>query len=321
MFEITAATIAGGIILAGLGLAQQPQNYDNVQEHVLPVQGNVYMMVGAGGNTTVSVGKDGVLIVDTQFAPMVPKMLAEIKKLSDKEIRYIINTHVHGDHTGGNEGLAKAGAIIVGGNFAGQVGETATAGIIAHENVLNRMSGPQPNNAPALPFGMLPTDTYFTASKEVFFNGEAIQVLHQPNAHTDGDSIVFFRRSDVVATGDIFTPGRYPGIDLDRGGSINGLVNALNRIIEITIPADKQEGGTYVIPGHGHLCDEADVVEFRDMATIVRDRVQDMVKKGMTLAQVKDAKPTLDYDPLYGQANGSTDRFVEAVYKSLSAKK
>jgi cyclase len=315
------ATIAGGIGLATLSIAQQPQNYDNVQEHVLPVQGNVYMMVGAGGNTTLSVGKDGVLIVDTQFAPMVPKMLAEIKKLSDKEIRYIINTHVHGDHTGGNEGLAKAGAIIVGGNFAGQVGETATAAIIAHENVLNRMSGPQPNNAPALPFGMLPTDTYFTGSKEVFFNGEAVQVLHQPNAHTDGDSIVFFRRSDVVATGDIFTPGRYPGIDLDRGGSINGLVNALNRIIEITIPADKQEGGTYVIPGHGHLCDEADVVEFRDMATIVRDRVQDMVKKGMTLAQVKDAKPTLDYDPLYGQANGSTDRFVEAVYKSLSAKK
>ena len=146
-------------------------------------------------------------------------------------------------------------------------------------------------------------------------------MLHQPNAHTDADSIVFFRRSDVVAAGDIFTPGRFPGIDLDRGGSINGLINGLNHIIEITIPADKQEGGTYVIPGHGHLCDEADVVEYRDMATIVRDRVQDMIKKGMTLAQVKDAKPTLDYDPLYGQANGATDRFVESVYKSLGAKK
>jgi cyclase len=318
---IASASIVVGLVAAGLSYAQQPQNFDNVQEHILPVQGNIYMMVGAGGNTTLSVGKDGVLIVDTQFAPMVPKMLAEIKKLSDKPIRYIINTHVHGDHTGGNEALAKAGGTIVGGNFAAQVGESATAGIIAHENVLNRMSGPQPNKAPALPFAMYPTDTYLSGSKEVFFNGEAIQVLHQPNAHTDGDSIVFFRRSDVVAAGDIFTPGRYPGIDLDRGGSINGLINGLNHIIEITIPADKQEGGTYVIPGHGRLCDEADVVEYRDMATIVRDRVQDMVKKGMTLAQVKDAKPTLDYDPLYGQANGATDRFVEQVYKSLSTKK
>ena len=318
---IAAASIVIGLVAVGLSYAQQQQNFDNVKEHILPVQGNVYMMVGAGGNTTLSVGKDGVLIVDTQFAPLVPKMLAEIKKLSDKPIRYIINTHVHGDHTGGNEALSKAGGTIVGGNFAAQVGESPTAGIIAHENVLNRMSGPQPNNAPALPFAMLPTDIYITGSKEVFFNGEAIQVLHQPNAHTDGDSLVFFRRSDVVAAGDIFTPGRFPGIDLDRGGSINGLINGLNHIIEITIPADKQEGGTYVIPGHGHLCDEADVVEYRDMATIVRDRVQDMIKKGMTLAQVKDAKPTLDYDPLYGQANGATDRFVESVYKSLSAKK
>ena len=318
---IAAASTVVGLVAAGLSYAQQQQNLDNVQEHIFPVQGNIYMMVGAGGNTTLSVGKDGVLIVDTQFAPMVPKMLAEIKKLSDKPIRYIINTHVHGDHTGGNEALSKAGGTIVGGNFAAQVGESAPAGIIAHENVLNRMSGPQPNNAPALPFAMYPTDTYLTGSKEVFFNGEAIQVLHQPNAHTDGDSIVFFRRSDVVAAGDIFTPGRFPGIDLDRGGSINGLINGLNHIIEITIPADKQEGGTYVIPGHGHLCDEADVVEYRDMATIVRDRIQDMIKKGMTLAQVKDAKPTLDYDPLYGQANGATDRFVEQVYKSLSARK
>jgi cyclase len=321
--RVVVTRVLPGLVLglAGLSYAQQAQNLDNVQEHILPVQGNIYMMVGAGGNTTLSVGKDGVLIVDTQFAPLVPKMLAEIKKLSDKPIRYIINTHVHGDHTGGNEALSKAGSIIVGGNFEQQVGDNAAASIIAHENVLTRMSGPQPNNAPALPFAMLPTDTYLSGSKEVFFNGEAIQVLHQPNAHTDGDSIVFFRRSDVVAAGDIFTPGRFPGIDLDRGGSINGLINGLNRIIEITIPADKQEGGTYVIPGHGRLCDEADVVEYRDMATIVRDRVLDLIKKGMTLAQVKDAKPTLDYDPLYGQAKGATDRFVEQVYKSLSGKK
>ena len=142
-------------------------------------------------------------------------------------------------------------------------------------------------------------------------------------ARSDGDSVVFFRRSDVVSTGDIFTPGGYPVVDIERGGNINGLIASLNRIIEITIPADKQEGGTYVIPGHGRICDEADVVEYRDMATIIRDRVQDMVKKGMTLEQVKAAKPTFDYDPLYGATTGfwTTDKFVDAVYASLAPKK
>ncbi len=307
--------------LAGLIYAQQQRNFDNVEEHMLPVQGNVYMMVGAGGNSAVSIGKDGVLVVDTQFAPLVPKMIAEIRKLTDKPIRMIINTHYHGDHTGGNEALSKAGGIIVGGNFAGQVAQNSPAAILAHENVLNRMSGPQPNNGPALPFGMLPTDTYFTNQKDEFFNGEAVQLIHPPNAHTDGDTMVFFRRSDVLATGDIFTPGGYPVVDIPGGGSINGLIAALNRIIDITVPAEKQEGGTYVIPGHGRLCDEADVVEYRDMATIIRDRIQDAIKKGQTLDQVKAAKLTRDYDPLYGSTTGfwTTDKFVEAVYNSLSA--
>jgi cyclase len=301
---------------------QQP-NFDNVVEHMLPVQGNVYMMVGAGGNSTVSIGKDGVLVVDTQFAPLVPKMVAEIKKLTDKPIRMIINTHYHPDHVGGNEALSKAGGIIVGGNFAGQVSQNSPAAIFAHENLLNRLSGPQPNNAPPLPFGMLPTDTYFTNQKDEFFNGEAVQLIHPPNAHTDGDTIVFFRRSDVISTGDIFTPGGYPVVDINGGGTINGLIAALNRIIDLTVPAEKQEGGTYVIPGHGRLCDEADVVEYRDMATIIRDRFQDAIKKGMTLEQVKAAKLTRDYDPLYGSTTGfmTTDRFVEIVYNSLSAKK
>jgi len=320
-----AATAAAALLaLAGITYAQQQQNFDNVVEHVLPVQGNVYMMVGAGGNTTVQAGNDGVLIVDTQFAPLAPKIEAEIKKLSDKPVRYIINTHYHGDHTGGNEALGKMGARIAGGNFAGNLTDAANgADILAHENVLNRMSGKQPNGAPNLPFAMLPTDTYFTASKDIFFNGEAVQLIHAPNAHTDGDTMVFFRRSDVISAGDIFTPGGYPVVDSNGGGSINGLVAALNRIIDLTVPADKQEGGTYVIPGHGHLCDEADVVEYRDMATIIRDRFEDAIKKGMTLEQVKAAKLTRDYDPLYGATTGfwTTDRFVEAVYKSLSEKK
>src|SRR5262249_34931844 len=154
---------------------------------------------------------------------------------------------------------------------------------LAHENVLKRISAP----AAAVPFRAWPTDTYFTAEKDLFFNGEAIQMLHQPAAHTDGDSIIFFRRSDVIAAGDLFTPGNYPVVDLQRGGNIQGLIAGLNRIIQIAIPAEKQEGGTMIVPGHGRLCDQADVVEYRDMATIIRDRVQDMIKKGMTLEQVK----------------------------------
>ncbi|MEQ1885421.1 MAG: MBL fold metallo-hydrolase [Bryobacteraceae bacterium] len=318
------------VVLAGLalfgtlsvrhGFAQQNQNFDNVPVQVLPVQGNVYMLSGAGGNITLQAGKDGVLLVDTSFASMAPKILAAIKGITNRPLRYIINTHVHGDHTGGNEVLSKAGSTIAGGNFAGTTSDIGnTASIIAHERVQQRMT----EQKPPLAFGMLPTNTYFTASKEVFFNGEAIQVLHQPNAHTDGDSVVFFRRSDVVSTGDLFTPGGYPVVDIERGGNINGLIASLNRIIEITIPAEKQEAGTYVIPGHGRLCDEADVVEYRDMATIIRDRVQDMVKKGMTLDQVRAAKPTRDYDPLYGATTGfwTTDKFVDAVYAGLAPKK
>ena len=180
----------------------------------------------------------------------------------------------------------------------------------------NRKVAPTPQNA-------WPTETYFNAFHDIYFNNEGIQMIHIPDAITDGDSIVFFRRSDVVSTGDIFMTTNYPIIDLQNGGSINGIIDALNFILDLTIPADKQEGGTMVIPGHGRLCDEADVVEYRDMVTIIRDRIQDMVKKGMTLEQVKAAKPTRDYDPLYGSTTGfwTTDMFVEAAYKSLSTKK
>jgi glyoxylase-like metal-dependent hydrolase (beta-lactamase superfamily II) len=310
------------LALGGYIYAQQQQpDFSKIEEHVLHVQGNVYMMVGAGGNSTVQVGKDGVLVVDTQFAPMVDKMVAEIRKLSDKPVRYIINTHVHGDHIGGNEALAKAGAIIVGGNFAGQVAADSGAAILAHENVLTRMSAPPAQGQPAIAFAAFPTDTYFNDSKDVFFNGEAVQLIHPRNAHTDGDTIVFFRRSDVISAGDLFTPGGFPNADMTRGGSISGVIAALNHIIELTVPAEKQEGGTYVIPGHGRLCDEADVVDYRDMATIIRDRFQDAIKKGMTLDQVKAAKLTRDYDPLYATNEAAIDRFVTNTYNSLAAKK
>ena len=239
--------------------------------------------------------------MDTSYAQLSDKILAEIRKLSNKPIRYIINTHVHADHVGGNENLAKIGNTIAGGNVGNNAPTGAT--IIAHENVLNRMSAPTGTVAP-FPFAAWPTDTYFTKQKEVYFNNEAVVIMHQPAAHTDGDSIVFFRRSDVVSTGDIFVTTSYPVIDQQRGGSINGIIKSLNVLLDLAIPKDKQEGGTYIIPGHGRLCDEADLLEYRDMVTIIRDRIEDLVKKGRTLEQVKAAKPTLDYDGRYGADSG-----------------
>jgi cyclase len=260
------------------------------------------MLVGGGGNITVQAGKDGILLVDTGLAPLAPKIVAALRTISDGPVRYIVNTHVHPDHTGGNEALAKLGKDNPPPTFPR---------IIAHLAVQERIAAaPSGNEAPAL----WPNDTYSTPYKDLSFNNEAIVVYHIPAAHTDGDSIVFFRRSDVVSAGDIFAPGRYPFIDLERGGTVQGIINGLNKILEIAVPLKYQEGGTYVIPGHGRLCDEADVVEFRDMVTIVRDRVQDLIKKGMSLEQVKAAKPSLDYDTQY---SGSPDAFVEAVYKSL----
>ena len=280
------------------------------------VRDGIYMLVGAGGNTTVHVGEDGVLVVDTKLATASDALLAAIRRISDKPIRYVINTHWHADHVGSNELVAKSGSTIAGGNVSGAIADAGEgAAVIAHENVLVRMSGQE--NAP--PFEAWPTDTLFTPRKDVFFNGEAIEILHQPAAHTDGDTVVFFRRTDVVSTGDVFTTTGYPVIRPEDGGGIDGVIAALNRIIEITVPEEKQEGGTLVIPGHGRLCDEADVVEYRDMVTIVRDRIKSMVEMGMTLRQVQAAKPTVDYDGRYGATSGrwTTEQFVAAAYESL----
>ncbi|HUA21435.1 MAG TPA: MBL fold metallo-hydrolase, partial [Bryobacteraceae bacterium] len=250
--------------------------------HILKVQGNIYMLVGAGGNIAVSVGNDGVLLVDTGLANMSDKVIAAVRSLSTKPIHYIINTHVHADHTGGNEAIAKIGSTIVGGNVTGDIADAGQgAAVIAQQTVLDRMSAPTGKES-AMPQGAWPTDTYLE-EKNMYFNGEGIQIMHQPAAHTDGDSLVYFRRSDVVVTGDIFTPERYPIIDLQRGGSINGIIAGLNHLIDITIPASKQEGGTYIIPGHGRLCDQADLVFYQEMVTIIRDRIQASIKKGQTL--------------------------------------
>ena len=288
--------------------------------HILKVQGNVYMLVGAGGNIALQIGDDGVLLVDTGLAANAEKVVAAVRTVSNKPIRYIVNTHVHPDHVGGNDTIGKLGSTIAGGNVGAGAG--VGAGIIAHENVLTRMSAPTGQQAP-FPQSAWPTDTYITKQKELYFNGESLQIIHQPAAHTDGDSIVYFRKSDVIVAGDLFVTTTYPFIDSARGGNITGIIAALNNMLDIAIPKAMQEGGTYIIPGHGRLTDEADLLEYRDMITIIRDRIADGVKRGQTLEQVKAGKPTLDYDARWGATSGfwTTDQFIEQVYKDLSKAK
>jgi len=319
-----AALLGVGAVVSALN-AQENGKQPDALVHVLPVQANIYMLVGAGANITVQIGDTGVLLVDTGLPAMSDQILAAIRTLSDKPIRFIIDTTDDPDHIGGNEEIAKAGSTITGGNVVGDIGASAgnTAAIIAFQTILDRMSAPT-GKQPAAPQGAWPTDAYQSSEKSFWFNGDSIRVFHQPG-HTDADSMAYFRREDVISSGDIFRTDSYPVIDLAKGGSIQGIIAGLNHLLDLTIPADvksKDEGGTMVIPGHGRLCDQADVVVYQEMVTIIRDRIQDMVSKGMTLAQVKAAKPTRDYDPLYGTNTGpwTTDMFVEAVYRSLSAK-
>jgi glyoxylase-like metal-dependent hydrolase (beta-lactamase superfamily II) len=288
------------------------------------VQGNVWLINAGFVNVAAQIGPDGVLVVDTGTEAMGEKILAEVKRLAgDKPIRYIVNTHAHADHIGGNVVVARAGRSIISGNFAPQAGAEAAnaAKIIAHENTQLRMGEGEGKTQPPAPTAAMPTDTFFVRRHDMYFNGEAIQLLHQPNAHTDGDVVVYFRKSDVVVTGDVYINTTFPVINLQQGGSLNGIIAALNRIVEITVPKDKQEGGTFVIPGHGRLADEADVVEYLDLVTIIRDRVNDAIKKGMTLEQVKAARLVRDYEGRYGATDGfwTTDAFLEAAYKSLTA--
>jgi len=289
---------------------------------VLPVQGSVYMIHGAGGNIAIQIGSEGVVLVNTGAASMSPQVIEAIRKLSDKPLQYIINTSADGDFVGGNDNVRKAGVTITGANVAGNLTDAGVgAQIIAHENLLNRMSAPTGKASP-FPFGAWPTETYVSGQKELFFNDEPIEVQYQPAAHTDGDSIVVFRHADVIATGDVFRTDSYPIIDLARGGSVQGELDALNHLLDVMIPKHDEEGGTYAIPGHGRICDEFDVLEYRDMVTIIRDRIQASIKKGQTLAQIKDAGLTKDYDGRFGSKSGpwTTDMFVEAIYNSLTQK-
>jgi cyclase len=328
---VLASLTAAGLLATAAGSmrAQQPQGgaAGPPTLETLRVQRNVYAIFGAGGNVTVQIGDDGVLIVDSGLAASSAVLLAEVRKLSTRPIRFIINTHVHPDHVGGNAGLA-AGPAEPRPDFApaaaGAPDPLQPLNIIAHERVLNRMTAALPPLKPGQLGGSerlrgMPVDEYFMPTKDMHFNGEAIVLYHEPNAHTDGDTMVLFRGSDVVSAGDIFTPDSYPFIDIANGGSVQGEIAALGHLLQLVVPAHTEEGGTYVVPGHGRLTDEADIVEFRDMIVIVRDRVQDMVNKKMTLEQIKAARPSRDYDPQYVTPSSfvKADQFVESIYRGL----
>jgi glyoxylase-like metal-dependent hydrolase (beta-lactamase superfamily II) len=316
------AAIAVAMIVV-LHLVAAPGAQQKTPIEVLPVRGQVYLLASAAGNALLHVGAQGVLVVDTMREEDADRLLTAIKAVAgDKPIRFVVNTHAHPDHTGGNSRVAGAGSQLVAGNFSRELGEAGakSAFIVAHEHVLETMSAPTGTRAPT-PFSAWPTDTFFQAEKDLYFNGEGIQLLYQPAAHTNGDILVFFRSSDVIATGDVFNTVSYPVIDVAHGGHVNGIIEALNKIIDLAISEQFTEGGTRIVPGHGRICDEFEVVEYRDMVTIVRDRVQAMIKKGMSLDAIKAARPTLDYDPRYGASSGSwtTSMFVDAVYRNLAA--
>jgi glyoxylase-like metal-dependent hydrolase (beta-lactamase superfamily II) len=288
---------------------------------VLPVQGNVHMVVGAGANVAVQVGDEGAFVVDSGGAGSSEKLLSAVSRLTSRPVRFLVNTNADADHVAGNEVIVKSQRGTRGprpGGGGGGAGQNVGVVSVAHENAYNRMSAGSPGVPPLTGDG-LPASTFFTPRKDLFSNGEPVQLISQPGAHTDGDILVFFRKSDVIATGDVFVTTSYPVIDTSRGGTVQGVIDALNAIIELTVPERNQMGGTRVIPGHGRIGNEADVVEYRDMVTIVRDRVQEMAKKGMTPQQVRAARPSLEYDGIYGATTGewTTDMFLETIYREV----
>jgi glyoxylase-like metal-dependent hydrolase (beta-lactamase superfamily II) len=330
---IVGIALAACLVLAFGGQAQTlqvRQSPPGGELEVVEVRPNVHMIVGAGSNILVHVGWMGAIVVDTGSADMSDEVLGAIRRITDKPIRMIINTGADAHHVGGNEALAGAGVNLLRGNPFGQGAglniRAAGAGIMAHENVLLRMSAPTGKETPFTSEAW-PTEA-FTGARNVslYLNGDGVQMMYQPNAHSNADTFVFFRKADVVAAGDIIDLRHFPIIDVENGGTINGTIDALNRLIELTVPAAPMawhEDRTLIVPGHGRVMDQADVVEYRDMLTIIRDRVQDLIKKGQTLDQIKKANPTAGFRKQYGPDSGpwTTDMFVTAVHGTLTTAK
>ncbi len=303
---------ASALFFAGVFVSAQ--NTPARALELLHVQGNVSMLAGAGGNIAVQAGKDGILLVDSGNAAMTDKVVETLRTLSKGQVSYIVNTNERGDHVGGNANFARLGRPLAIARAA-----QARVFIVGFSSMLERMSDSSVKSP--VPEQGWPNDVYSGSQKNLSFNGDAVQIFHQA-ATTDGDSIVLFRRADVIATGDIFDPTEYPIIDLKTGGSLQGVLEGLNRLRQMAVPADHMENGTMLIPGHGRVSDVADLDIYQQMVTVVRDRLQDMIARGMTLEQIKAAHPTRDYDPIYGHESGSwtTDMFIDAAYRSLTAR-
>ncbi len=321
--SLGAISVALGLVVSTATLPGQEPPHRPVRAsyastgtiEVLPVQGSVYLLAGAGSNVTVQVGTDAVFVVDTNEAAMGGRILAAIRTLSKAPVRYIVNTSGRADHVGGNEVLATSAGTSVNA-FLGQ-----GARVYAQENAYARMANPKDGSAP-LPTPLWPTDAFIGPKKTLFVTGEPIEIIHQPAAVTDGDVLVFFRKSDVVSAGDVFVLDGYPAIDTKAGGTVQGVLDALNRIVDIAVPEYNALGGTRIIPGHGRIANEIDVVEYRDMLTIIRDRVFTLAMEGKTLDQVKAAGVTLEYDGVYGATTGpwTTEMFLGVAYAEQRAK-
>ncbi len=287
---------------------------------ILPVQGQVHMLAGLNRNVTVQVGWEGVTLVDSGGPGETDRLLEAVAALTPLPVRVIVNTHADVDVVSGNGAIIEAAGGTRGPRprqLGGTQGnQNAGVQVIAHENALLHMI--QGTGVPVMSGVALPGSVFFGAKKEFFVNGEAVQVFHVPQAHTSGDVMVFFRSSDVISAGDVYNTTRYPEIDQARGGSIQGILDALNLIVDLAIPERNQMGGTRVVPGDGRLSNESDVVEYRDMVTIIRDRVQVMVEEGMSLADIQASNVSLEYDGLYGaDPEWTREMFLEAVYRGV----